>query len=118
MPTTAAMLTEFHSHPNMVGTPGNKRDLRYALTEEEGNELLDALEVGDRAQIARELADVVYVAYGTALVYDIDLDAALEEIHRAAMSKVQANVRRADGKVLKPDGFVAPDMTAAIAVAA
>lgn len=115
MSRIADMLAEFHGHPNMVGTAGNEPELRYAITEEEGNELLDALDNEGREQIARELADVVYVAFGTAWVYGIDLDAALDEIHRAAMSKVEANVRRPDGKVLKPPGFVPPDMTAAVA---
>lgn len=59
------------------------------------------------------MSDVIYVTYGSAWAFGIDLDAALREIHRAAMDKMNAGVRRADGKILKPPGFVPPDMTEA-----
>lgn len=48
------------------------------------------------------------------LVHRIDLDAAFAEVHRAAMDKMRAGLRRADGKILKPPGFVPPDMTGAL----
>jgi predicted HAD superfamily Cof-like phosphohydrolase len=67
-------------------------------------------------EIARELADVVYVAYGTAVTYGIDLDAVLVEIHRANMSKLGPGgvpvVR--DGKVVKSEGFRPPDVAAVL----
>jgi hypothetical protein len=70
----------------------------------------------DRAKLARELADVVYISYGTAHAFAIDLDAALREIHRAAMRKLDpaTMVVREDGKVMKPPGFVPPDMSQAV----
>lgn len=116
----AIMLEQFHRHPNALGEGTNTQALRRTLHQEEHDELiyeLDEAAAGraDLGQIARELADVVYIAYGTALAFDIDLDAALREVHRAAMDKMDAGLRRADGKILKPPGFVAPDMTAAIA---
>jgi Phosphoribosyl-ATP pyrophosphohydrolase len=49
----------------------------------------------DREKIAQELADVVYVAVGTAHAFAIDLDVALAEVHRAAMKGEQGV--RADG---------------------
>ena len=116
----ARMLNEFHTHPNSIGGGTNGLALRRTLTEEEGQELLDELDrvPPDRAKIARELADVVYVAYGTAWAYGIDLDIAVREVHRAAMDKMRVGVRRADGKTMKPPGFVPPDMSAAITGAA
>jgi len=78
---------------------------------------VEALREGDRAHIARELADVVYIAYGTAHAFAIDLDAAVTEVHRAAMSKLVGPglpIVREDGKVLKPPGFAPPDMTEAL----
>lgn len=113
---TARMLTEFHEHPNAAGDTGSRR-LRFALHREEHQELEAELALGasaDPARVARELADVVYVAYGTAWAYGIDLDAALAEVHRAAMHKLRANLKRPDGKILKPPGFIPPDMTEAI----
>lgn len=115
-PTTKDMLREYHGHPHADGRTNGKA-LRCRLHREEHRELEDELDTYgtyDQAKIARELADVVYVAYGTALVFGIDLDVALAEIHRCAMVKLEANVRREDGKIVKPPGFVPPDMTAAL----
>lgn len=106
------MLAEFHqavSHPDT-----DALWLRGTLHQEEHQELQEALAAGDRHAIARELADVVYVAFGTAYVYGIDLGAALREVHRANMTKAVAGQRRGDGKVLKPPGFRPPDMTEAV----
>lgn len=116
----ARMLAEFHEHPNALGEGTNTQALRVTLHEEEHEELLHELRAPERGepydlgQIAREIADVVYVAYGSAWAFGIDLDAALREIHRAAMDKMNAGLRREDGKILKPPGFVAPDMTEAV----
>lgn len=69
---------------------------------------------GPLDRLAHELADVVYVAYGTALVHGIDLDAVIAEIHRANMTKLGPDgrvSRRADGKVLKGDHYQAPDVS-------
>jgi NTP pyrophosphatase (non-canonical NTP hydrolase) len=107
------MLAEFHaavSHPETDGLW-----LRRTLHDEEHAELVEALELGDRGQIARELADVVYVAFGTACAAGINLDAALAEVHRANMHKATAGIRRDDGKVIKPPDFKPPDMSAALA---
>jgi predicted HAD superfamily Cof-like phosphohydrolase len=67
--------------------------------------------------VAHELADVVYVAYGTALVHGIDLDEVIAEIHRSNMTKLGPDgqvARRADGKVLKGDHYRAPDVSAVL----
>ncbi|AGP51608.1 hypothetical protein M271_26385 [Streptomyces rapamycinicus NRRL 5491] len=67
--------------------------------------------------LAHELADVVYVAYGTALVHGIDLDEVIAEIHRANMTKLGPDGRptlRADGKVLKGPHYQAPDIPAVL----
>ncbi len=110
---TARMLHEFHAHPNYQPEDAT---LRNVLHREEHQELQDELDARpvDRAKLARELADVVYVCYGTARVHGVDLDAALREVHRAAVSKLDANLRREDGKVLKFPGFHAPRMVEAI----
>lgn len=109
-------LAEFHGHPNSIlDDQTNGIALRRTLLVEETRELLEAIDEGDRAHIAREMADVLYVVSGTALVYGIDLDAAFAEVHRAAMDKMRAGLRRQDGKIVKPPGFRPPDMTAALA---
>jgi predicted HAD superfamily Cof-like phosphohydrolase len=92
-------------------------NLRIALMEEEFGELVEAVSQDDLVAIADALADVVYVAYGTALTYGVDLDAVLCEVHRANMSKLDADgqpIRRADGKVLKSDRYFPPDVAAVL----
>lgn len=76
----------------------------------------NAAGAGQLAEIAQELADVVYVAYGTALAYGVDLDAVVGEVHRANMTKLGLDghpvVR--NGKVVKGPGFRPPDVAAVI----
>ena len=67
--------------------------LRQALIEEEVAELAAAARAGDLTGIADALADIVYVAYGTAHVYGIDLDAVLDEVHASNMTKLDENGR-------------------------
>ncbi|MFH9819543.1 MazG nucleotide pyrophosphohydrolase domain-containing protein [Streptomyces sp. NPDC017230] len=86
---------------------------RGELLAEEAAEVAEVSVTGPLDRLAHELADVVYVAYGTALVHGIDLDAVIAEVHRSNMTKLgpdgQAS-RRADGKVLKGDHYEAPDV--------
>jgi predicted HAD superfamily Cof-like phosphohydrolase len=89
---------------------------RQRLLLEEVSELSDAVGAGHLAEIAQELADVVYVAYGTALAYGVDLDAVVGEVHRANMSKLGLDGHPAvrNGKVVKGPGFQPPDVAAVI----
>lgn len=92
--------------------------LRQVLIEEEVGELRAAVVAGDLSGIADALADIVYVAYGTAHTYGIDLDAVLDEVHASNMTKLGADgrpVRRADGKVLKGPAYRPPDVVAVLA---
>jgi len=82
----AAAVGEFHRAFNLPvrETPGTVIDhdlarLRVALLEEEVSEFVAASEKGDLVGIADALADIVYVVYGTALTYGIDLNLVLRE---------------------------------------
>jgi predicted HAD superfamily Cof-like phosphohydrolase len=91
--------------------------LRIALLEEEVCEFAAATRAGDLVGIADALADIVYVAYGAALTYGIDLDLVLAEVHRANMSKLDSRGRpakRPDGKVIKSDRYQPPDVHGAL----
>jgi predicted HAD superfamily Cof-like phosphohydrolase len=91
--------------------------LRVALLEEEVDEFVNASSSCDLTGIADALADIVYVVYGTALTYGIDLDAVLMEVHRSNMSKLDSDgtpLVREDGKVLKSERYFPPDITAAL----
>lgn len=90
---------------------------RGELLAEEAAEVAEVSVEGPLDRLAHELADVVYVAYGTALVHGIDLDEVIAEIHRANMSKLGPGgevARRADGKVLKGEHYRAPDVSAVL----
>ncbi|MFF0783572.1 MULTISPECIES: MazG nucleotide pyrophosphohydrolase domain-containing protein [unclassified Streptomyces] len=90
---------------------------RGELLAEEAAEVAEVSVEGPLDRLAHELADVVYVAYGTALVHGIDLDEVIAEIHRANMSKLGPDgqvARRADGKVLKGEHYRAPDVSAVL----
>lgn len=87
--------------------------LRVRLLREEVEEFADAAERRDLVAIADALADVVYVAYGSAVTYGIDLDAVVREVHRSNMSKLDANGRRVmreDGKVMKSELYRPPNV--------
>ncbi|MFJ3500475.1 MULTISPECIES: hypothetical protein [unclassified Streptomyces] len=65
-----------------------------------------------------QVAAVVYLAYGTALVPGVDLDAVLAEVHRADMSKLGPDGRpvlREDGKVLKGPSYRPPRVAEVLA---
>jgi predicted HAD superfamily Cof-like phosphohydrolase len=120
----AAAVAEFHEAFNLPTRlrPGADIDpalagLRVALLEEEVSEFVSASERGDLVGIADALADIVYVIYGTALTYGIDLDPVLREVHRSNMSKLGNDGKpliRADGKVLKSEQYFPPDIASVL----
>lgn len=89
------------------------RLLRSDLINEEAIETYKALEHWHPLEdVAKELADLVYVTYGAAIALGINLDEAIRRVHESNLTKLvdgQA-VRREDGKVLKGENYVAPDM--------
>ena len=90
----------------------SERTLRMKLITEEFNELCDAEEANDIIEIADALADIIYIACGTAVSYGIPLDDVFAEVHRSNMAKLVDGkvIRREDGKVQKPEGWTAPDI--------
>jgi predicted HAD superfamily Cof-like phosphohydrolase len=119
----SSLVRQFHevfglAAPDRPTTPpGDLVDVRQRLLEEEVSELADAVRRGRLDEVARELADVVYVAYGTAVTYGIDLDAVLREVHRANMSKLGPDGRPLirDGKVQRGSEYRPPDVAAVLA---
>jgi predicted HAD superfamily Cof-like phosphohydrolase len=89
-----------------------ERTLRMKLITEEFNELCDAEEANDLVEIADALADIIYIACGTAVSYGIPLDDVFEEVHASNMAKLVDGkvIRRPDGKVQKPEGWQPPDI--------
>ncbi|MFE0627322.1 MazG nucleotide pyrophosphohydrolase domain-containing protein [Streptomyces sp. NPDC058864] len=122
-PSPAGLVREFHTAFGLDARPRPTEITpayaahRQDLLAEEVAEVAEASATGPLDHLAHELADVVYVAYGTALVHGIDLDEVIAEIHRANMSKLGPDGRptlRADGKVLKGEHYRAPDVAAVL----
>ncbi len=98
--------------------PGKQRVLRIHLMEEEAKEYFEAEQKGDIVAIADALADIIVIACGTAVAYGIPLEKVFEEVHKSNMAK-QVNgtvLRRGDGKVQKPPGWVPPDVEGILGV--
>jgi len=104
------MVAEFHRRFGIaIGTipaaPDEAtRSLRVNLIKEEFDELQEALAMQNLSAIAKELADLLYVVYGTAVSCGIDLEPVFQEVHRSNLSKVGGS-RREDGKWIKPPTY-------------
>ncbi len=85
------------------------RALRVRLIQEEFDELKEALNAKDLPNIAKELADLLYVVYGTAVSCGIDMDPVFQEVQRSNMSKV-GGYKREDGKLVKPPTYSPANM--------
>lgn len=109
------MVEEFHRRFEIaVGTAPAVPDeattaLRLRLIQEEFDELREALQHQDVAAVAKELADLLYVVYGSAVSCGIDMEPVFREVHRSNMSKVGGH-KRADGKWVKPPGYSPADL--------
>lgn len=136
MTDVQAMVAEFHKAfgaPNNLGqTPDaeiERKELRFALIQEEFfefqgaigdgylSEPYDGYQPADTVEVADALADLVYVAFGAALEFGIDLNAVLAEVHRSNLSKLGADgkpIYREDGKVLKGPDYTRPDIPAVL----
>jgi predicted HAD superfamily Cof-like phosphohydrolase len=84
-------------------------ELRRRLIGEELAEYDAAVSAGDLTEVADALADLAYVIYGAAVSFGIDLRPVFAEVHRTNMAKVGGG-ERADGKVLKPEGWEPPEI--------
>ena len=121
MSETSNMVREFHHAFNVPvayvagDLDGPDEERRLTLIAEEFLEVTDAIRNVDNfgptdklTNIAKELADLIYVIEGTALEYGIPLGEVFAEVHRSNMTKLGADgkpVYREDGKVLKGPNY-------------
>ena len=93
----------------LVGTSfEGTKDLRIALIEEEFTELLEAIRWGDPVQIAKEIADLVYVVVGTSVAFKIPFNEVFGAVCESNLSKLDEHgnvIKRADGKILKSSNY-------------
>ena len=94
--------------------------LRVSLIQEELDEYRKASEARDLLGVADALSDLMYVVLGTYVAHGLHLHAEplFAEVHHSNMSKLDDEgepIFREDGKVLKSDNFVLPDLAAILA---
>jgi NTP pyrophosphatase (non-canonical NTP hydrolase) len=117
--TPEQMLREFHTAAGLTLPEGPTLDIgaafvsdqvRQEMLDSEVGELREAVEAGDLAGIADALADIVYVAVGTAVTYGLPFDAILAEVHRSNMTKFLPDgpVINGAGKIVKGPGYEPP----------
>lgn len=110
-----AMVEAFHSKFEIVvqtaprDVSAETKHLRIRLIQEEFDELKEAMASGNLAAVAKEMADLLYVTYGTAVSYGIDMEPVFQEVHRSNLSKV-GGYKRADGKWVKPPTYSPADI--------
>ena len=92
-----------------VGLEEFPGELRISLIEEEAREFAEAVRARDLPEIVDALCDLLYVTYGSGVALGIDLEPFFAEVHRANMTKA-GGYRRADGKWMKPAGWLPPDI--------
>jgi predicted HAD superfamily Cof-like phosphohydrolase len=96
-PETPALMSEYNG------------ELRCDLIEEESREFRAAWEARDRVGMIDALCDLVYVTLGAAVQLGVDLEPFFSEVHAANMKKTGGSIRE-DGKQLKPEGWMPPDI--------
>lgn len=134
MKSNFELIKEFHTIFSRTPDPdkpslvkNDTLELRIKLITEEYKEVLEELgymllhdpvpanypKAVDLPKLAKELADLLYVVYGTAAVYGIPIDDVYREVHRSNMSKLGPSgevIRREDGKVLKGPNYKEADI--------
>jgi predicted HAD superfamily Cof-like phosphohydrolase len=108
------LVADFHNRFGVRDAIGEKPELhdgelRARLILEEATETQEAIARGDLAAAVDGLADTIYVCLGAAVTWGVDLDPIFEAVHQTNMLKV-GGTTRADGKVLKPEGWQPPDI--------
>ena len=99
-----------------VGIPENNElvNFRTSFLIEELAEYTQAITKGDSAAALDALVDIVYIALGTAWLFNLPFEKAWEEVQKANMKKIRAKSkskkRGTSFDVVKPKGWQAPDI--------
>lgn len=97
------------------GTDVKLSTLYETLVEEESQEFRSGIENKDDIETLDGICDTIWVLVGYAHSKGWNIRGAFEEVVRSNMSKVDDKsgklLKRADGKVLKPDTYSPPDLT-------
>ena len=93
----------------------NQYSLYLKLIEEEYKELIEALDANDKKEQLDALIDILVVTIGAIHSAGFDAEGAWKEVMATNFAKIDKDTgkvrKREDVKVLKPLGWVAPDLT-------
>ncbi len=118
MPTNFALIQAFHQRFDPVNEHGEALESlltrRMAYITEEVREAAAATEAlrtnptnpQAKANLAKELTDILHVTYGYLHLLNIDADAAFAEVHRSNMSKTP----NPQGKAIKGETYTPANM--------
>ena len=85
------------------------------LIDEEYGELVDAVDADDKVEQLDALVDILVVTMGAIRAAGWDGEAAWKEVMDTNFAKVNPDtgkvIKREDGKVLKPEGWKAPELS-------
>ena len=85
------------------------------LIDEEYNELADAVIANDKVEQLDALVDILVVTMGAIRAAGWDGEAAWKEVMDTNFAKIDPTtgkvIKREDGKVLKPEGWTAPELS-------
>tara|TARA_R100000773_G_C4220852_1_gene119653 strand:+ start:1291 stop:1821 length:531 start_codon:yes stop_codon:yes gene_type:complete len=99
-----------------VGIPDNNElvNFRTSFLMEELAEYTQAITKKDAAGALDALVDIVYIALGTAWLFNLPFERAWRQVQKANMSKIRAKSkskkRGTSFDVVKPKGWIAPDI--------
>jgi NTP pyrophosphatase (non-canonical NTP hydrolase) len=106
---------------NLEGIPQDLVDMQARLIKEETKEFIEAVDnlyldqsSECKAELLKELADLVFVCFQFAAAFNLDLDEASRRVFDSNMSKLDVNglpIFREDGKVLKGPNYTEPTLT-------
>ena len=96
------------------GPPGPQFDMYCALIEEEHTELKQALADNNDVETLDALIDILVVTIGAIHSMGADAEGAWKEVMATNFAKIDKDTgkvrKREDGKVLKPIGWVPPNL--------
>jgi len=88
------------------------------LCDEEFAELCEAWDNTDVVEVADAIADLIWVLQGLALSIGIPQQEVWNEVARSNLAKIDTTtgtvLKRADGKVQKPEGWTPPDIASIV----
>ena len=114
MTNTFKDIDTFATACDQPASPENYK-MYLGLIDEEYGELVDAVDADDKVDQLDALVDILVVTMGAIRAAGWDGEAAWKEVMDTNFAKIDATtgkvIKREDGKVLKPEGWTAPELS-------